>query len=511
METVIRFSFFYLYTFYAYIRLLHISVSSKKKLLQICLCIPALTGLSCALKFYLPACLQIISVLVFSVFTMLLFRTRADLSLMFTTISFAISNVAFYIGSLLVAMFVALFFRSQTSVPLTLMVLLSSFLALAVVYFLFRIRRLQKGMLFLQNTKILSAGLVLSLFILILQNIDQIYSFSTLALQTLLPLSMFVLAFLLFSWWRRQLTRNYMRRLQKNEIESLYEELKEKEALIRCLKEDNAALSKIIHRDNKLIPAMEHAVTAFLQTTSDQTGQETMQYGNELIAQLHAMSHDRKGILDAYQQQDNPLVHTGKCRIDALLAYMQKKSAENGIGFSMRYHPDAFSKLFSLIPEEALSRLLADLLENAIIATRKSTTRSIQLQFGFFQNFPLVSVSDSGEMFDLQTIQKLGIKQHTTHLSDGGSGIGWMDIWALKKKYHISLQMQEYRNHRDSFTKKISFVFDNKNHYIIQSYRYADILSTQTRGDLYVLPYDIPPANEGGLSTNGKKLENSAC
>ena len=72
----------------------------------------------------------------------------------------------------------------------------------------------------------------------------------------------------------------------------------------------------------------------------------------------------------------------------------------------------------------------------------------------------------------------------------GGSGIGLMDIWSLKKKYAASLHIYEYQPGSGKFTKKISLVFDHKKHYLIRSYRSEELVRLQTRSDLYILPLE---------------------
>lgn len=79
-------------------------------------------------------------------------------------------------------------------------------------------------------------------------------------------LLIFPCALLLISWWRAIITRNYHRKLQQFEMQKLKNELVQKEQEITRLLENNKALAQIIHRDNKLIPAMELAVNTFLQT-----------------------------------------------------------------------------------------------------------------------------------------------------------------------------------------------------------------------------------------------------
>ena len=142
------------------------------------------------------------------------------------------------------------------------------------------------------------------------------------------------------------------------------------------------------------------------------------------------------------------------------------------------------------ISEENLLHLLGDLIDNAIIAVKHTNkAKTILIHLAQLQNHFLLEISDSGIPFSLETYQHFGNEQHTTHSVDGGSGIGLMDIWKLKKKYKTSLHIYEYPDDTSIYTKKISFVFDKKNHFLLQTYRYKEVAQNLTRGDLYVFPY----------------------
>lgn len=80
---------------------------------------------------------------------------------------------------------------------------------------------------------------------------------------------------------------------------------------------------------------------------------------------------------------------------------------------------------------------------------------------------------------------KFGISEASTHTNEGGTGIGLLDTWTFKKKYHVSLIIEELNN--NIYSKRLSFLFDGKNRYLIISSRYQQIRSYQTRSDLLVI------------------------
>nr|MBQ8253679.1 GHKL domain-containing protein [Lachnospiraceae bacterium] len=258
------------------------------------------------------------------------------------------------------------------------------------------------------------------------------------------------------------------------------------------------SLSRIIHKDNKLIPAMENAVSDFLAQADTSDIVQLKSYGEQLAAQLQSMSQDRKGILADYTNHNTHLLHTGVVAVDAILAYMQKKADANKITITCKHTPETLNYLLEQISADDLSHMLSDLLENAIIATEKCENRAIAVVFGKLDKDAFVSVADTGQPFDVETLHLLGMQAHTTHENEGGSGIGLTDIWKHKRKYRASLQIQEYAP-GNKFSKKITILFNKKNHYVIQSFRHSEISNTQTRGDLYVIPTEDPQTNGGKL------------
>ena len=87
--------------------------------------------------------------------------------------------------------------------------------------------------------------------------------------------------------------------------------------------------------------------------------------------------------------------------------------------------------------------------------------------------------------YEIDTYMKFGISEASTHTNEGGTGIGLLDTWTFKKKYHVSLIIEELDD--NIYSKRLSFLFDGKNRYLIISSRYQQIISYQTRSDLLVI------------------------
>ena len=177
---------------------------------------------------------------------------------------------------------------------------------------------------FLYELQLNNIGTCISLLILICYIAASISNTSdNNYLPFIIPLLLiFPCALLLISWWRAIITRNYRRKLQQFEMQKLKNELVQKEQEIARLLENNKALAQIIHRDNKLIPAMELAVNTFLQNRNTLSPQQLKEQGLALAAHLQEMTKERQFILNDYQTDGQPLASTGICAVDAVLQLM---------------------------------------------------------------------------------------------------------------------------------------------------------------------------------------------
>ena len=290
-------------------------------------------------------------------------------------------------------------------------------------------------------------------------------------------------------WWRRKLTQSYVEKLRVSEVETLYKEISDRDLEIEKLHAHNAQLGQIIHKDNKLIPAMELAVRSYLQTATLMEPEEAKQMGTELLAKLERMSADRAGIVRTYKENNTFRQRTGVPSIDAIVDFMENKASNFGIEYGYQFDKGIKEKLYAYVSEDDFMHLLSEINDNAIIATTYSEKKVVHVHIGFIQDLLFIDISDSGIPFTPETYQNLGMLQHTTHGDDGGSGIGLMDLAKLKKQYKFSLQIYEYPSDESIYTKKIRLLFDKKNHYLIQSYRAREIRSMVMRNDLHVLQY----------------------
>lgn len=400
MYTAIIISHFFILMccFYCYCKILNLNDLFFRLRILFTFSALALVCALCFIHFIVYPIAMFFILLTFYIFITLFTKTNWHTSLNAAIISIAMSLVSFTISSFIFSTLVFLMYSYIDINNLVVIKLLNGFLQYFMIHIPFQFKRMKKGMPFLYDLQLNNIGTCISLLILICYIAASISNTSdNNYLPFIIPLFLiFPCALLLISWWRAIITRNYRRKLQQFEMQKLKNELVQKEQEITRLLENNKALAQIIHRDNKLIPAMELAVNTFLQNQNALSPQQLKEQGLALAAHLQTMSQERKFNLTEYQTNGQPL---------------------------------------------------------------------------------------SPEIF-----QDFGLKAHTTHAGNGGSGIGLMDIWKLKKKYRASLVITEYAPGTYSYTKQISLIFDAKKHYIIQTYRRRELGQIRFRDDLYIFP-----------------------
>lgn len=485
---IIRYFFIIFCSLYTYYKLLNIAIHSKSQYL-----ISALIAFSISLLSSNPFTPKSTTRLVIAstlFLIMITFRTHTSLhiSTIATTISFAVSLISLATSAFLISLPIIFFFKNASLISL-LPLLSIGFLQFILIYLLFKIKRLQKGMTFLYHNSFISIGIILSLFVILIFFTIQYISPASIPNYLLLLLFILLLALALLIWWRRKITQSYVEKLRVSEVEALYKEISDKEHEIEKLHSNNRYLARIIHKDNKLIPAMELAVRNYLQNGMQMKPEDARQYGIDLLAQLQTMAADREGIIQNYHDDYRFRPQIGLYSVDAIIYYMERRAIPHSIRYEYQFDKGLKEVMLSYIDENDAIHLLSDAIENSIIATMHAIKKEIKIHIGFIQDILFMDISDTGLPFEPATYQNFGLLQHTTHKDSGGSGVGLLDIWKLKHKYKISLQIYEYPPDDHEYTKKIRFFFDRRNHFLIQSYRSQEITSLITRSDLHVFPY----------------------
>lgn len=481
----IKYFFIFSTSFYLYFKFLSIDISCfrGKKIL----CTIFLSLIATIFRTYLPF-YSIAVYLSFYLFLLLCFHCESKLGFITSLVSFTLCNAFLIISAFICSIALYPFSYGIPTAPTNLSFFVSYMLMYFIAHIPFRIRKFQNGMKILFNSNLIYITVMTGIFAISSLTVgQQIYPVSSNFHLMIYAILILLAAILIFFLWQRCIRQYYLTKLRNLELEALRQELAEKDAEINKLLANNEKQARTIHRDNKLIPAMLSAVTDYLDS-ADESGSHAL-YGRELSCRLKELADERAENLTVEDTPGSlPLLH--RAAVDAMLSYMKKRAAQEHINFEVKIHPEFADRTTDSIAEADLSHLLSDLLENAIIAIKNAESRQILVHLGILYGVPAVEVSDSGSEFSPAIYQDLGLQKHSTHLGHGGSGIGLMDIWQLKKKYAASLHIYEYAKDPAPFTKKISLVFDHKKHYLIRTYRPQELVKIQSRIDLCVLPPD---------------------
>ncbi len=465
---------------YSFYKLLHITPEKKSRILLPVFCIALSAALSCINRYNAHLTFPLL-VLALSVFLFILTRHPLSVSVTATAIAFAISYTLFTASAMIGSM---IFLPFPDDIPHIWLQLICFFLQLLIMQIPFCFKRTKKGMPFLRKQFYAIPGMIISIFILTASvilnagNTHPIYAIPMVLLA--------ILAVLIYRYWQSNLTKTYLDRLNTKNIESLNTELLEKLRYIEALEQDNRQMAKMIHKDNKLIPAMEYAVQTYIKESSLAASDQAR--GAELLEELNRLSKDRKGLLDAQDMRCEKLPASGVASIDNLLQYMQKKAANEGITLHVTLDCSVTDFIRDTISEESLRTLLADLLENAIIATKYNNGKYILLNISMISKYYSLHVFDCGIPFTKEVLAAFGQTQITTHADDSGSGIGLMQTYEILKAHNACLLIDEFTLGAGLYTKKISVVFNRQNQYTLYTTRAEDeIAFLNKRADLVIV------------------------
>ena len=471
------------FSFYTYMKLLNFNLRSKPYI-QIYLVFSLILSIVVAiLRYHFPyinaICLSLSYIVVITLHT----KTEVRLSIITGVLSYGISNIVFTVSSL-VSTTILFLLGLDFSTDLFPM-LLAGFIDSIIHILLFRIRRLKKGMPFLTESAANNIGIIITLLalscVLILNTNDGVsYIY-------IIPLAIVIAcAILIFIWWNKRITRTYLDRKRESELTELYKTIEEKNKYIEQLKQQNVTLGNLIHKDNKLIPATELAVTDLLINYRDKDPDEIQLTAGNILADLKMKSDSRKNILNSLDMELKQLPRTDLTSIDLLFIELTAKAAKAHVQIDLTLHANIKYLAQNIIAETDLNTLLCELIENAIISAGQNELRKVLITLELVDSIYIINVFDSGNLLAAEVLKNIGINSTATRKDNGGSGTGLVNISEIIKKYEASLIIDELLSLNSIFTKKISVRFDLKNKYVIRSNRpdMSEILSC--RNDITV-------------------------
>ncbi len=367
---------------------------------------------------------------------------------------------------------------SNATVRDVITLLISDAFQLLFVFSIYKIKRFKSGISISDNDgsiDILLLISILSIFFMTFLYADEISNITT---QVIFVTFIFC-GLTSIILWKKHINDKYKKQIHKRN-EEIYEQRitayeKERDELIK----HNAELSKIIHRDNKLIPAITDTVN---EIVSDMDGDERL---SELSDRLNALYTERNELINSYQNDIDDIPKTDVIALDAALHFIASKAVQNRIVRTVSVGRDCIPPLLDAIPDMTdLTTVICDLGENAVISARGVADGKISIVIKpNSTGSPSVCFYDNGAPFDDKVITAMGRRRITTHKDSGGSGIGLMTMFEILNKYNASYRMSEYPD-KSAYSKCVEITFDGKHEFEIVSARNNVKKICQMRGDV---------------------------
>lgn len=408
-------------------------------------------------------------VLIYSILLSIPTKIYLIRSVYITILSLALSYFAFGISSTLTMLFWILFFPYQYNFILLSII---SIIQFTLIYLIFKIKRFKHGLPFLTNknytdifeifTLTISILIIFLYFILNYYNKNSIqYAFFGLLIIALLLFPIVQRTLLLYQKYKLfiQTLKDYEQELSATQ-QKLETALAEKEKIVKSNHE-------FYHRQEALNKKLDNLIN--LQSNS-MNAEFSNEY-SDILDRLNTLSSEYKTQTTVLPIHDK----TNIIEIDDMLIYMQSECAKNNIEFILKINCDINHIINNFITKSQLETLLGDLIRNAIIAINHSSSsfKSVMVIFGIKEESYELCIYDSGIPFEIETLINLGLHPASTHLDDGGTGIGFITTFETINSCKASFIINEITN--NNYTKSLEIKFDNKNEYVIFSNRLEEI------------------------------------
>ncbi len=437
---------------------------------------------------YLMPFIYFFMIFVIGIFNQVMFRESLNTTVIFSTIAFALSFSLLFICAVLCSPFIFIIYSAfgQSDVTDFVLFLIIEAVDILVCCLLFKIKKFKHGMTFLKEKISNEIGLIISFLILFAISITNMNTSGNIMVTVILMITTLLCGMAFLVWWRKEIKHAYNKKVSDRLTESLQQNIQELKKETDKLRYHNDELSKIIHSDNKLIPAMVMAVKSLLTGMEEDAPEIKKAEIKDLLNNLDKMYSERRGMITSYESNNTSQLHpTGFITVDATLLYMKHRARDLSTEFDYTISFDVSEIIGKTIDEAGFNTILADLIENALIAVSfsESGPKAVRVIFKKTDNSYIIEIYDSGIPFQAKTILNLGKKRATTHSETGGSGIGLMTIYEILKKANASLEINE-NIQSEPFTKCISVSFDTLSEFRVESTRNDIIKACKQRGDI---------------------------
>ena len=228
------------------------------------------------------------------------------------------------------------------------------------------------------------------------------------------------------------------------------------------IEENNKQLTTKLHKSREILPAM---VQVLNNVTENKGVEMDEQEAHKLLQEVNDLYGQQLKENNKEDLQLKSFCSTGLKILDQQLSIYQREAIDKDVNFDI-YVQAPINELLKRdnIDQLKLQRAVGDLIRNAFRVMEREDKKCrakghILLIIGCrYENILEISVVDNGASFPLYVIDTFGKRGVTT----GGMGNGLADLVDFAKEIKASICLDEFEGRTNSFTKKISIIFDKK-------------------------------------------------
>lgn len=415
----------------------------------------------------------IFAILCVSIAYSIIYKFKCIYSVMISIISVTINQIIWF-G----AIFISYFFIKTCNIENKYINLfLITVIQFIILVLFWRIKRIRNGITFLKkwendeyiNLLLLNISSAILFLIVIISNYQE-------GITSKFGVMLIIFAIVMFITIWKSLQLYYKQQMLEKVLEKTQKDLADKTEEVKKLEAENLSFSEISHSIAHRQDSLKHKLEKLSKNT---------EFADEISinAQIDNITKDLR------KKTKIELEKTGIEIVDDMLDCMQAKCVENDIDFQLQINGNIYHMINNYIPKEDLEILLADHIKDAIIAINhcENINKSILVKIGKIDGIYGVYFYDSGIEFEFNTLLNLGKIPITTHKSEGGTGMGFMNTFKTLSKTKGSLEIEEIgKPSKSNFTKVLKFKFNNKNEYKIISYKGKELKEKDEENKLII-------------------------
>ena len=415
----------------------------------------------------------IFSIICVSTLYAIVYKFKIMNSIVISLISIAINQIILFIATLIIYLPARILNITNAYMNF----LFISIIQFIILVLFWRIKRIRNGITFLKKWKddeymnllLLNISSAILFIAVILSNYQE-------GITSKFGVMLIIFAIVMFITIWKSLQLYYKQQMLEKVLEKTQKDLADKTEEVKKLEAENLSFSEISHSIAHRQDSLKHKLEKLSTNT---------EFADEISinAQIDNITKDLR------KKTKIDLEKTGIEIVDDMLDCMQAKCVENNIDFQLQINGNIYHMTNNYIAKEDLEILLADHIKDAIIAINhcENINKSILVRIGKIDGIYGVYFYDSGIEFEFNTLLNLGKIPITTHKSEGGTGMGFMNTFKTLSKTKGSLEIEEIgKPSKSNFTKVLKFKFNNKNEYKIISYKGKELKEKDEENKLII-------------------------